>query len=306
MRGDDGPCHAAPGAVSAVRAGIADYPPGAVFGPRPLHDWELVWLLSGTAVWTRGAERVPLRPGTLLLIPPGAPDTLVWDSVASSSHGFVHFTLADGAPVGGVRSWPLTREGPLGGWCAYVLWLERDPLPRAHARQALVVSLLVDTLLRGPVPESAEGVRLPGPLIAAAEAVGRVWAESRGPVPIGLEPLCSAAASSRRRLCRLASEAFGMGPVAAVEAVRLTRVASLLDQSDMPVAAVARACGYASPFHLSRRFRARYGMPPTVYRETTRVPGTAPPGPAGDSAALRAFEDIVRRAQHNHELRSGP
>ena len=30
---------------------VADYPPGASFGPIRLPDFELVWLLSGTASW---------------------------------------------------------------------------------------------------------------------------------------------------------------------------------------------------------------------------------------------------------------
>ncbi|MFG3142378.1 AraC family transcriptional regulator [Streptomyces sp. NPDC048211] len=69
---------------------------------------------------------------------------------------------------------------------------------------------------------------------------------------------------------------------------------------------MAHACGYASPFHLSRRFRARFGMPPTVYRETARVSGISLPEPAGGSAALYAFEDVVRRAQHTSERRRSP
>ncbi|MFD8688239.1 helix-turn-helix transcriptional regulator [Streptomyces sp. NPDC059651] len=216
-----------------------------------------------------------------------------------------------------VRSWPLTREGPLGAWCAYVLWLERNPLPQAHAHQALVVSLLVESLVHGPLPETANGVRLPEPLVAATEAVGRVWAESRGPVPIGLERQCTAAAVSRRRLCRLASEEFGMGPVSAVETVRLTRVASLLDQSDMSVAAVAHACGYASPFHLSRRFghgsgcrrrctARRHGYPASRCRSLPVVRRRCTPSKTSSGArSTRANAGAVRNSQPSRVCRTG-
>jgi transcriptional regulator GlxA family with amidase domain len=61
---------------------------------------------------------------------------------------------------------------------------------------------------------------------------------------------------------------YAVGPVAAVELVRLARAATLLQRSNLTVGAVATACGFANPFHFSRRFRATYGVPPRTYRRT--------------------------------------
>jgi AraC family transcriptional regulator len=48
------------------------------------------------------------------------------------------------------------------------------------------------------------------------------------------------------------------------------------------VAAVADDCGFANPYHFSRRFRRVYGQPPGRYRRaTTRLAPTEPLTRAG-------------------------
>jgi AraC-like DNA-binding protein len=50
---------------------------------------------------------------------------------------------------------------------------------------------------------------------------------------------------------------------------RLSRAERLLSDmryDDLGVAEVAWSCGFNEPSHFTRRFRARYGMPPTAYR----------------------------------------
>jgi AraC-like DNA-binding protein len=48
------------------------------------------------------------------------------------------------------------------------------------------------------------------------------------------------------------------------------------------VAAVAEDCGFANPYHFSRRFRRVYGQPPGRYRRAaTRLAPTEPLARAG-------------------------
>ncbi len=61
----------------------------------------------------------------------------------------------------------------------------------------------------------------------------------------------------------------GIGPVAAFELLRLARAATLLTRSNLSVAAVAHDCGFANPYHFSRRFHHVYGQPPGRYRRAT-------------------------------------
>src|SRR5918998_6357912 len=102
-----------------VRSGgmvqVADYPPGADFGPRELHDFEFVWVLRGSAVWTvrQRPAAAPvdclLRPGTLALARAGTVDSYHWDDDMGTTHAYVHFAM-DPAGLVSTAGWPATRS----------------------------------------------------------------------------------------------------------------------------------------------------------------------------------------------------
>ena len=122
----------------------------------------------------------------------------------------------------------------------------------------------------------------------------------RSGVPPGRCPRCRSTGSpaavnvSPGHLSRLTRAAFGIGPVAAVEAARLHRAAALLTRSNLTVGQVAQACGFGSPFYLSRRFRAAFGRPPTAYR---RDPIARPPLPGQSPAQAAALANWCARTQ---------
>ena len=69
-----------------------------------------------------------------------------------------------------------------------------------------------------------------------------------------------------------------------LELVRLSRAAVLLQRSNASLAEVADATGFANAYHLSRRFRAAYGVPPGRFRRT--LPGADPLGPVREAGLL--------------------
>jgi AraC family transcriptional regulator len=75
-------------------------------------------------------------------------------------------------------------------------------------------------------------------------------------------------------------EHLGIGPVAALELLRLARAATLLIRSNLSVAAVAQDCG----------FRGVYGQSPGRYRRTTTRP--APSEPLAQAGLLALSERI--------------
>jgi transcriptional regulator GlxA family with amidase domain len=93
--------------------------------------------------------------------------------------------------------------------------------------------------------------------------------------------MAAAAQVSPGHLARLFRQRFGTGPVAAVELIRLARAATLLQRSSLTVGAIAEACGFANPFHLSRRFRVAYGVPPRGYRASPHLDPLEPVRRAG-------------------------
>jgi transcriptional regulator GlxA family with amidase domain len=58
--------------------------------------------------------------------------------------------------------------------------------------------------------------------------------------------------------------------------IRLDRARMLINETAIPILAVAVACGFASASHFSRAYKARYGRPPTEERKAGLTPGSGP------------------------------
>jgi AraC family transcriptional regulator len=67
-------------------------------------------------------------------------------------------------------------------------------------------------------------------------------------------------------LNRIFRASVGASPGATIERIRLLRAERLLARSDMTVAAMAAATGFADQYHLSRRFHRCFGVAPAKYR----------------------------------------
>lgn len=59
---------------------------------------------------------------------------------------------------------------------------------------------------------------------------------------------------------------YGEGPQAAAARLRLQHATALLSDTRLSVSEVGAACGFENNCSFSRAFRARYGMPPSLYR----------------------------------------
>ena len=61
-----------------------------------------------------------------------------------------------------------------------------------------------------------------------------------------------------------------------VRLARLDRAATLLARSNYSIGEIAAMCGFASPFHFSRRFKESYGEPPRALRDRVRAGAVSP------------------------------
>jgi AraC family transcriptional regulator len=280
--------------VSRLEPAVADYPPGSTFGPRTTQHFQFVWLLRGRAVWMCEDHTTELEPGQLLLIRPGMRDSFHWDRDRPTRHGYVHFLLTGRDHLVGTEHWPVVRRtddvrNPLDSLCRYLLWLS-DARPRDwHAQTAAVLELLVHTFVEGPVPADA-APPLPAPVEAMTTHIAGRWSDGLAR-PLTQRELASAAGVSASSLSRLFRRDFGVGPVAAIELIRLGRAEPLLWMSNLTMAAVATQCGFADAYHFSRRFRAVYGISPSAFREAG--PAAADVAPVAD-AGLRPLERRLR------------
>jgi AraC-like DNA-binding protein len=255
---------------------VVDYVAGSSYGPRRLVDYEFVWLLSGSAVWTvhssgLGCPQPPapltLRPGTLLLAPTGAVDSFAWDSHQPTRHAWAHFRVVDAAQLPDPATWPLVRSmaaAPvLTAACTYLLELAALSSVEARQRSDQFLGLLLDLFVRGPL--EAPPPALPPLLAATLESVRRLWLAD-GVRLIEIHELVADVSVSAAHLHRIFRQHWGCGPVRALELVRLSRAAVMLQRSNATLEQVAQAAGFANAYHLSRRFRSAYGVPPGAYR----------------------------------------
>ena len=94
------------------------------------------------------------------------------------------------------------------------------------------------------------------------------WAAARLDAPLTLGRLAERAGLSSRTLARRFTEQLGTSPGQWLLGRRLDAARVLLEQTDLPVEAIATRVGLASAVNLRRRFRTHLGTTPGAYRRT--------------------------------------
>jgi len=283
---------------SVDRPATATYPAGAVLHERVLDVHELVWVLRGAAVvhGPGGVERDgaveaerELRPGHVLLVPPGSAHGFRWgspDGAVGCVHGYVHADL-DAALVAPRPVVVSASPGdPLPGLLAYLLWLGVHEPPGWRGRALQTAGLVADLVVQGPLPRPAGPS--PAPVVEALLGeLRRRWVAGPPLRAVGVAELAAALHVSPAHVSRSVRRAYGRPLSTLLEQLRISRVELLLTGTSLTVAAVARLCGYADAFHCSRRFAAAHGQPPGRYRTSSSRSSVL------DDPVVRAVADAV-------------
>ncbi len=85
--------------------------------------------------------------------------------------------------------------------------------------------------------------------------------------PLSLDDIASATGLSRRQIERLFKRHLNCVPKRYYLQMRLRRARELLLQTSMPIIDITTACGFQSPPHFSRCYRAQFGCPPSTERQ---------------------------------------
>ncbi len=259
---------------------VATYPAGATFGERHSRDYEFVWMIEGDAVYTAGGDSHDAPQGSILLCKSGAIDSFVWDTRRRTRHGWFHFDILGDTPAqwNAPHTWRTVRAGLAETHLLPTLFrrlIGSDPTSvasRLLAASLLAAFVLGDDATTGGV-ESA----------AYPDAVARAMAfitsrlEDAPAHPLPLTAIANAACVSPEHLCRLFTTHTKHTPAETVRLLRLDRAALLLFRTNFSVGEIASLCGFASPFHFSRRFKEAFGQAPSdLRREVRDGRGTVP------------------------------
>jgi transcriptional regulator GlxA family with amidase domain len=86
--------------------------------------------------------------------------------------------------------------------------------------------------------------------------------------PLSLDEIAAATSLSRRQIERLFKRHLNCVPKRYYLQMRLRRARELLLQTSRPIIDITTACGFQSPPHFSRCYRAQFGCPPSAERSS--------------------------------------
>jgi AraC family transcriptional regulator len=196
-------------------------------------------------------------------------------TVSPLSFHFLHFSLeSEGEP----ESWSgeelrlmgkisITDAERLSSDFRYLKQLAplRDLFAQAHKQHLLNDLLRLATLERGFHQDPVHaGI---SPELQQAHQFMTVHAYA----PLNMRNLAHSLEMTPVQLTRRFRAAYGVTPSAFITELRLSRACRLLEETALSIDNIASRCGYENGFYLSRVFRQKHGMPPSLYRKTHRV-----------------------------------
>ncbi|OYU17742.1 MAG: AraC family transcriptional regulator [Rhodobacteraceae bacterium PARR1] len=153
-------------------------------------------------------------------------------------------------------------EGAVEQMAAACLRLLSPPVPNAAEASAAGYAALC-ALHDAAFADAAAG-------IAPSPALARVLAhvERHLAADLHVDTLARVAGMSRAHFVRRFAAAYGVAPSDHVLARRMDRVERLLLATEMKVADIAKAAGFADPNYLAKAFRRHRGLSPLAFRAT--------------------------------------
>lgn len=172
------------------------------------------------------------------------------------------------------------------------------------------VFLVPDVASRpGPLHPMASGRHLAYP--PSVSHVGRAikLLRERMAEPWTATALAEAVNISRTHLTRLFALQTGIAPMRYLSEIRLAEFTRLIEESDIPLADVAKTVGWADARVASKRFRHRYGVQPSRYRRDHQTVTTNDGVPRGEHAGesspeTRRMTSLSRQTHPTHLIGS--
>lgn len=146
------------------------------------------------------------------------------------------------------------------------LHLVRRDHGAAHA------SLIARHMVMPPHRDGGQSQYVPPPPVEDALDGLLEWAGARLGTPLSVGDLAVHLSISPRTLARRFADQLGTSPGAWLLSRRVTEARALLEETDLPVEAIATRVGLTSAVNMRRRFRDQVGTTPGAYRRAFRTP----------------------------------
>ncbi len=247
--------------------GEAIYPPGGVLGPRLQTNLQLVLIHSGNmTIWI---DQVPhyVQSNEVCVLFPDHNERFAFATEFETCHTWLHAFIPHIPSELSARlqalPWPLPISPTMNRLIRDGLALQGTPFPTAPALlKAIAVQMLWRYIGEGEQQKSYETTSTH----PAVEQI-QYYIHDHLSEPLTLSMLASVVAVSPAHLIRLFQVQLHTTPMAYLWQRRVAKGIDLLEQTGLPVGAIAEQCGFQSRFHFSRRIREIVGYTPLEVRQ---------------------------------------
>lgn len=253
------------GKIEQYVVGEVVYKRAATFGPRVQGGLQVMYVYSGSArIAVDGCERI-LEAGEMTLLLPDHVEFFEFSVEEETHHGWCtgltheleEWSSRTNPELTSVWKMPplikpLTDRG---------IELRHRQSPSAQALYGQVAGAIFHEYFHAAGFPVQEEMPLPEPVRKACEWIDANYSES-----CTLDDIACAAGITGAHLIRLFREHLDVTPIRRLWAVRCDNGRRLLAETGLNVAEVAWQCGYKTPYHFSREFKARNGLSPRAYR----------------------------------------
>lgn len=251
-----------------VVVGDVLYSRGGSFGPRRQVDFQLVVIHEGFLTLMLDRKVIEVPEGHGILLSPGHLEHFHFARHRETRHSWVAVEPSLISPNLQMELQSYPGPLPFLGRMAGLLDMARYDSVTPPKSDFLHVSAC-ESLGMTILCEFASAVRDRRKATRPSETVlwrmDRFLAESYA-VPLDLNDIAHAAGVSRQHLLKLCRMAKRPTPMEQLYAKRLDMASDLLLHTGFSIAEIADQTGFLNQFHLSRRFKARTGKSPSVWR----------------------------------------
>ncbi|HUZ64039.1 MAG TPA: GlxA family transcriptional regulator [Acetobacteraceae bacterium] len=271
---DGGPVRSSGGQLMAVDHALADAPAlstlilcGGIDGHAYDDPASFAWLRQRAA---RGLEIGSVCTASHILARAGLLSgyrcTVHWENLPSFAEAFPKLTA-----TGELFTIDRDRFTCAGGTAALDLMLHR--IGQRHGRRLAIEiaeQFLHETIRAGSVLQHHADE--PRPRAAHSELLDAIGLmQTHLEAPLAIPEIAVRVGATRRGLERLFQTELHCAPAHYYRGLRLRAAQRLLSQTRLPVTQIALSCGFASPTHFSRAYRAQFGIPPRTDKAGQRV-----------------------------------